>query len=650
MNRTLLSLLCATALAAGGCRDLDYPEGEDAENAPPDVSILLPLEGDVVSTSPVVSIDARDANGVSSVTLFCGGVPVYVWTAPPYTANVELGGCGGTASADGRRTLSLSVVARDVPGMESAPVPRAVVIDASVAQLQLSGSGRAAPHGSYLARITADRTLGALPVARIGSTAGTVVERTDLQTQPLTVFDVTFSALPGLRAEAWDGGAPPLEVLEDLEETLLLEVEGRATSGNVTRAVERVVVSQLAWRVPSPLTYIAWGSGTADTRIPAARSEGLVILFDANTGLGRIPGTLAHQDGRLLPFPTAEAQRLAGEAFSLDRLDAQGRAYFMRADGGSYEYAVHDPVTGAALGGGTIADPLAETRRIGDEICYEQVVNGGACDLTGTRSLVCQSPAGTTQSATISDESLAYSTSLHWTVSDGLYLGYANYSICSGDETAVFAAERGGSARIAQLSPGASPPGAILPLSGGRFLVSQFSAAQGYRAYVLDRTLAEQGEFFSAEALTYLGLDPGTGAPPPEMFLASRPSDDTVLLIRHLPLQTLIEAWRAQAATPLATVRLPGELVPNTQYGDKAALLNADGSLFLALTMLSLSSGGEPVQIPGRSVLLSLSPDLQLRWLYRAPGTAPGAIYAHPSEGHLYFVDEVAQQVTAFHR
>ena len=68
-------LLAASSLVLSACLDLELPNVPADGGAGPELTIHSPLEGDTIALNAPVSLDAASVNGVSSVTVTCGGAP-----------------------------------------------------------------------------------------------------------------------------------------------------------------------------------------------------------------------------------------------------------------------------------------------------------------------------------------------------------------------------------------------------------------------------------------------------------------------------------------------------------------------------------------------------------------------------------------------
>lgn len=663
MNRTLSLLLLPTALAAAACRDLDYPEGDEAVNEPPVVEFLLPAAGEISPISPVVSLDVRDPNGIASVRLLCGGVPVYVWTAPPFLASVDLGQCPGTTDAStGRRTVTLQAVASDVPGLESDPASRSIVLDVAMAQLQVSGASRAAPRGRYLLRITSDRSLGAVPSARIGSLAAQVSQRTDLETSPLTVFDAVFEQMPGLGVDLLDGGTPTQAQLEETERTYVVEVEGRASSGNVTRVVQAVTVSRIAWSRALPLSYDGVEVGDSDREDPVVTPQGLVMTFPVGS-VQKLPGTLSHAEGAYLPFQGD----LRDGGYTFQGLDAEGRALFSQSvsDGGSGFDLLHTSATGELLGETTVdALPEDPLRRVGSSLCGSFTADAGTC-FTGApsavRALRCFSPGEASLGPTVPDRNeVARFNGGGWAVSGDTYAAYGFSGGVCADDLAIFLANPVTSTGALVTPTTAMESSAIervIPLGSDRFLIAYFNYATGRAVTeVIESGGAPGGRFFTDAALTHLGRDPAFGLPASYLFAAQQATPPRVITRRTRALETVFEAWEQNATSPVHSFVLPG--FHTSTFSDSSrpgqVYTDADGSMYLQLVVSSTSTpsvgSGSTPKPSGRDVLVALDPQLRPRWIHRFDSNVSGWLYAGGPDSHLYFVDEANQRVTAFNR
>src|SRR5271166_4724836 len=90
----------ALALVMGiGCPDLSIPT-VPPNPPPPQLNVLAPKAGDIISLTAEVSVQADSVNGLSSVTLLCGPLDggarqAYAWGSAPYVALVDFSVCQG---------------------------------------------------------------------------------------------------------------------------------------------------------------------------------------------------------------------------------------------------------------------------------------------------------------------------------------------------------------------------------------------------------------------------------------------------------------------------------------------------------------------------------------------------------------------------
>src|SRR4051812_5056232 len=89
-----VSFLLLLAIS-GGCRNL----GTDEAGKGPNIRFVHPTEGLTIPLSTVAELEVTDPSGVAQVSLACGapdadgGAPLYLWSTPPYLANIDLQGC-----------------------------------------------------------------------------------------------------------------------------------------------------------------------------------------------------------------------------------------------------------------------------------------------------------------------------------------------------------------------------------------------------------------------------------------------------------------------------------------------------------------------------------------------------------------------------
>ncbi|HEY8210631.1 MAG TPA: hypothetical protein VIG99_24275 [Myxococcaceae bacterium] len=325
-------MACALALVAG-CRDLGLPPGPPGSgSAGPEVNFLIPdVDGTRLSINPDVELSASDVTGVAQVELRCGApgggaggqVQIRVWTAPPYRGTVDLTPCKslGQAQQDGSLQIALVIHAQDRQGNPSLEdAVREVVIDPDVAVLTTTAPARAAPSAPLTFTVTSDRDLQGAPQVMLGETAATV-------TGGPRTFTVTFAQTPGIGIDAWDAGtAPPLEVLQDVDHPLVLSIQGRTLSGNLSQHNLSLTLSRLRWsrtipngvQRPQPGDTGSW---------PIAVPSGIQLPLTGSVGWQ--PGFFSRDDGTYTPF---QASALGDAGFTFRGFDGQGNAMANLAD------------------------------------------------------------------------------------------------------------------------------------------------------------------------------------------------------------------------------------------------------------------------------------------------------------------------------
>ncbi len=647
--------LLLAVLAVSACRDLDYPEGDEVENQPPEVAFLSPASGEVVTLSPIISLDVRDPNGIADVTLYCGGVPIFVWTAPPYLGNVDLGSCAGTTNPQGEKEILIRAVARDLLGLSTTPGPEQLVkVDLTVAQLSVTAPGRAAPNGRLELRIQSDRPLGAFPSVRIGSLVAVVNQRGTT----LTDFDAVFASLPGLGTDLYDGGTTeiPLEVLEEVERPLLVEVEGHATSGNVTRVVLQVLLSRIAWMRALPVSYPG-PTGVFRTAYPTATDQGLVIPAPRNpespsTGEW-LPIRMNQADGRFVPFnPNA----ILDGGFAPQEMDALGRILMFGSDeAGLQRYLYVDPATEQVLSSGEYpVDGIFPLHRVGDILCTSRE-DGGFCSGTTNRNITCLTPTGPLDSpAANTSGDFTYGQGAE-SVTSGDTVAVTGYFTCSTDPSPILLANAVTPSAVTVLphqlagsTVGDVSVSRMVPLSGGAFATSlRITSRNANETWVLNPDGTRGAAFLSGEAATRFGADPTLGVDP--QFIVSAGADGSLVTLRNNFHLTVLEQWFPGEPTPRASIRLLGYY---RQAADTNQVQNvvrgADGSMIVQL-VVATDSGASPKPFGG-DLILGIDPQFRARWLYRPDAFSSGSLYGNATSPVVYYLDTGGQRVTALTR
>ncbi|MDQ3263441.1 MAG: Ig-like domain-containing protein [Myxococcota bacterium] len=653
MNHPKWLLLGALALSA--CRDLKYPEGDEAVNLPPEVAFLSPAPGEVVTLSPIISLDVRDPNGIADVTLYCGGVPIFVWTAPPYLGNVDLGSCAGSTNAQGEKEILIRAVARDLLGLSTTPGPEVLVkVNLTVAQLTVTAPGRAAPNGRLELRIQSNRPLGAFPSVRIGSLVAVVSQRG----ATLTDFDAVFDPLPGLGTDLYDGGTEeiPLEVLEEVERPLLVEVEGHATSGNVTRVVLQVLLSRIAWMRALPVSYPGPNFSWA-TAFPAATDRGLVIPAPRNPqnpGSSEwLPIRMDRVDGRFVPF-NQNAIRDGG--FAPNEMDALGRIVMSGFDEvGNQQYLYVDPATGEELTSGAYpASGLSPLFRVGEVLCTSRD-DAGFCSGTTERSITCLSPAGPLASpiATATSD-FTFGTGFSGEAS-GDTVAVTGYNACGTEPSPILLANAVTPSAVTVLphllvgtTLGDASIRRLVPLSDGTFAASlQIVSRNLVETWVLNPNGTRGGAFLAGEAATRFGTSPQAGVDP--QFILSAGAGGSLVTLRNNLHLTVLEQWFPGESTPRGTIRLLGYYRPAAEPDRlENVVLGGDGSLTVQLvTANNPGSTGKP---SGGDLILGIDPQFRARWLYRPDAFSTGGLFGNRTSPVVYYLDTGGQRVTALAR
>ena len=219
--------------------DLALPNVPADGGVGPELTIHSPLEGQTIPLNAPVSVDAASVNGVASVTVTCGGAPstgVFTWNVAPYTGIVDFTRCtlvtSGVADA-GRRPAAAHLHRRGHAGPREHQDVN-VLLDTTTASLSAVLPERVAPLAPLKLTVGSDRPLLLPPTVRLaGREADGIVQRANPD-GGAPLYDVTFLRAPGLGIDNY-GGDPfnvPFEVLVDVERSVSLTVDARATNGN----------------------------------------------------------------------------------------------------------------------------------------------------------------------------------------------------------------------------------------------------------------------------------------------------------------------------------------------------------------------------------------------------------------------------------
>jgi hypothetical protein len=299
--------LAASFLLLPACLDLELPSVPADGGVGPTLTIHSPLEGQTISLNAPVSLDADSVNGVASVTVTCGGAPstgVFTWNVPPYTGVVDFTRCtlvtSGVADS-GVGQLQLTFIGVDSLGHVSTKALN-VLLDTTTASLSAVLPERVAPLSRVDLTIGSDRPLLLPPTVRLaGREADGIVQRANPDGgSPL--YDVTFLRAPGLGIDNY-GGNPfdvPFEVLVDVERSVSLTVDARATNGNASHLEQGVLLSRVLW------DRIVPGRIAIDAAEPVATARGIQVALAKNTTVNAttdwLPGFFRASDGTYVPF------------------------------------------------------------------------------------------------------------------------------------------------------------------------------------------------------------------------------------------------------------------------------------------------------------------------------------------------------------
>ena len=645
-----LAVVVLVVLGFASCRDLGLPSGSPGSgSAGPEVGFIFPdVDGAKLSVNPDVELSAADVTGVAQVELRCGApadagggqVQVRVWTAPPYRGTVDLTPCRplGVAQPDGTLRLALVAHAQDRQGNPSNPdAVREVEIDLSVAVLTTTAPERAAPGAPLDFTVTADRDLQGVPQVLLGETVGLV-------TGGPRAFAVHFDRTPGLGVDVYDGGtAAPLEVLQDVERPVVLSIQARTLSGNVSQLNVSVTLSRLRWQRQIPNVVF---TGTDLGGWPVATASGLQIPL--SVGPGRwVPGFFARDDGAFTPFP----QSALDGGFVFRGFDGQGDALVNRLAGrnGPVEVMFFPPGGASPLAPPAVS-PLATSSddpsgiflpmaRLSNALCEASATT--ACG-SSVQAVACVSPSGFTR-ATFTSPLMDTAAPQNGFGSGGTYLGINLPALfCTSPvhlewETAVGSTLR--------LGPNAQPPcGAgcpprralerVLPFGDGAFFVSQ-DAGTGLQAFAVEANAVSSSVYFSGTGAHDFSADQLMVARRDRAVVTFRGASDHSEFALYAP-----QPAGAPGAGLLGQSTIPVYLLapnPGAQAGLDAVAL-PDHKVAMVFNLGQSFNYG----------LVVFDASLRPRWLYRYPQLALSAPILVGAGDTVYFIDTTGQTVLAF--
>ncbi len=690
------SALALSALAGllGACRDLALPEVATDGGVGPDLTIRAPREGQTIPLNAPVNVDAVSVNGVASVTVVCGGAPgtgVFNWNVAPYTGIVDFTRCSlvTSASADGGfGQLELTFIAVDRLGHVSSK-SIGVLLDTTTAALSAVLPERVVPLAPLQLAVGSDRPLLLPPTVRLaGREADGIVQRANPD-GGAPLYEVTFLTTPGLGIDTYAGDPfnVPFEVLSQVERSVSITVDARATNGNASHLKQGVLLSRVLWSrsVPGRIAIAAAN--------PVATSAGVQLPLgtrDAVPGATAewLPGFFRSSDGTYVPFDAPKVRVVgpvlppggvaadAGTAFPADagyfavEFDARGRVLLARPStaqrGGSDVLALGEPAGQVrAAASYTVPFPLVAPltdggvqgqilTRLDDLLCLPDTFTGSqdGCFYaapTATQTVSCVSlvdGAQTTAVGTSTTLALGPPTPGGTAGSHGsarTYLAPNDVSTSCGPAWAFLAFPANlfvPQDRVADPIFGAGcfagSVQRLLPFPDGSFAVLLdvlCGNSAGQEVLQINANGAVTGSYLAALAVPLT-------APP--LVLAAL-ADGKVVTMRNDPPNTVFEAWPPDGSGPAATARVPGLYVynaaPTPRLGRNLAA-GANGSLTVLLNSATLGD-----------VVLHFGPGLKPRWIYRYPLLAStSALVAADAEPTVYYVDPLNNALVALDR
>ena len=321
--RAVLLAVCAVGLPA--CLDLGLPQVPGDGGVGPDLIIHEPREGQTISLTSSVNLDAASVNGVSSVTVTCGGAPstgVFTWNVPPYTGLVDFTRCtlvtSGVADS-GVGQLQLTFIGVDQLGNVSTKTLN-VFLDTTTASLSAALPDRVPPLSQLKLTVGSDRPLLLPPTVRLAGREADGIVQFSNPDGGAPLYQVIFLNTPGLGIDNYAGDPfnVPFEVLSEVEKSVTLSVDARASNGNASHLEQGVLLSRVLWdrAVPGRIAL-----GVANPTVTGNGIQVALATVDPNPGLKPdvewLPGFFRAADGTYVPFDPALTSIVAAGAGTL---------------------------------------------------------------------------------------------------------------------------------------------------------------------------------------------------------------------------------------------------------------------------------------------------------------------------------------------
>ena len=685
---------CLLAGLLGACRDLALPDVSADGGVGPDLAIRSPREGQTIPLNAPVNVDAVSVNGVASVTVTCGGAPstgVFTWNVAPYTGIIDFTRCSLVTSAPGDAglgQLTLTFIAVDRLGHTSSK-SLSVLLDTTTASLSAVLPERVVPLAPLLLTVGSDRPLLLPPTVRLaGREADGIVQRANPD-GGAPLYDVTFLTTPGLGIDTYAGDPfdVPFEVLAQVERSVSITVDARATNGNASHLEQGVLLSRVLWdrSVPGRIAIAA--------AEPVATSAGVQLPLatrDAVPGATAdwLPGFFRSSDGTYVPFDAPKVRVVgpalppgsvavdAGTAFPADagyfalEFDARGRVLLARPStaqrGGSDIIALGEPAGQVrAAASYVVPFPLVQPltdggvqgqilTRMDDLVCLPDTFTGSVDGCvyaapTATQTVGCLSlidgaqttAVGTSTTLALGPPTPGGTAGAHG--SARTYLAPNDVSTSCGPAWAFFGFP--GNLFIPQARAVDAVFGTgcfagnvqrLLPFPDGSFAVLldvNCGNGAGQEVVRVNGNGAVTGSYLAAQ---------GVLLPSPPLLLAAL-ADGNVVTMRNDPPNTVFESWAPDGSGPAATARVPGLYVyagPPTPRLARNVAAAASGSLTVLLNSATLGD-----------VVLHFGPGLTPRWLYRYPLLATtSTLAAADGEPTVYYVDPLNNALVALDR
>ncbi len=636
-------------LATAGCLNLDLPTVPQAPPAP-FVKIVTPRQGDTVSLTTQVSVEAASVNGIGSLSLLCGPLDggartAYSWAAPPYFALVDLSRCQGLTQPDPTDAGALPILKLSAQAFSDAGALQQDSVDVFLNTkgpvLSVQYPPTAQPKAPFTVQVTSDLPLRSFPEVTLDARPASSVTATQGDAGPVT-YSIFFAATPGLGTDnyPYSVGVPvPIEVLTETSRTVRLAVGATAANGNSTQLDLAVDLTRLVWDryipgKPAATDPITWAAE------PVAFAGGLVMPLattaPASAASTWIPGLLRSSDGTFSGFQTSQLPGGLDGGYLARGLNAQGETLFFDFTGnGSNLLLAPPPGSSAAAVTATTGPPSATAplTRVDGLLCLQDSVT--ACSVTATESLTCFDTKLSRVTASAVGVSTGPPTPGVVAGAGGQYLS-PNISLCGSSWNQVNLATGAVSfGPTTDIYTGCPVQGVskLLAVGDGTFVVQLT-----INCNVAGLLVAQFPIYRVGPNNNFLGAytaPQGTPSTSQAELVAALP-DGRVVTLSNAPPYTNFELWSLNSTTPDVITPIAG------LYDTTDATL---GSV-LAQSTYSGSDGSFAVLLSGATLgvgVLAFGPNLQPLWLYVYPRVTDAfnsRMVAASNLGDVYFIDQ----------